>query len=378
MGITGCLGAVVVSTALPRLQPDGAVCHHPQPTMTLYRPEPILRHDAVRVDRSRPPWRAAERLLDGETLIVTDHYGTGAEILDQLQSILRPPPQQASYRVRQGHRRTLRQASLRLLAPIVEHRLALTDARHIGFLRELYPELSRTFFLPFVQVQELHGAWVRYEEGVNLAVLGHRVHPFYGTYVPTRVSHLELFGTWISQYQGPRTRAIDVGTGCGVLALMLGRAGFERVLATDDNPNAIESLRRELRRLPSPPSIDPVVTDLLGEDDTLVDLVVFNPPWIQGAPEGLLDRALNFEDGLFERFFDQASERLSPSGRIVLVFSNVIQLLQPEHPHPILTELEAGRFQLVQKLQRKVKSQTRSGQRRRTRERVEIWELARA
>ncbi|HJN77845.1 MAG TPA: methyltransferase [Myxococcota bacterium] len=346
--------------------------------MTLYRPEPILRHDAVRVDRSRPPWRAAERLLDGETLIVTDHYGTGAEILDQLQSILRPPPQQASYRVRQGHRRTLRQASLRLLAPIVEHRLALTDARHIGFLRELYPELSRTFFLPFVQVQELHGAWVRYEEGVNLAVLGHRVHPFYGTYVPTRVSHLELFGTWISQYQGPRTRAIDVGTGCGVLALMLGRAGFERVLATDDNPNAIESLRRELRRLPSPPSIDPVVTDLLGEDDTLVDLVVFNPPWIQGAPEGLLDRALNFEDGLFERFFDQASERLSPSGRIVLVFSNVIQLLQPEHPHPILTELEAGRFQLVQKLQRKVKSQTRSGQRRRTRERVEIWELARA
>ena len=38
--------------------------------------------------------------------------------------------------------------------------------------------------------------------------------------------------------------ALDVGTGAGVLALMLARAGFEHVEAVDINPNACESVRR--------------------------------------------------------------------------------------------------------------------------------------
>jgi hypothetical protein len=347
-------------------------------TQTLHRPEPILRHDASPVDGRTPPGRAAARLRDGEVLMVTDSYGTGAEILAQLQSLLRPPPRDASFAARQAAQRTHRAASLRLLAPVVDHRLALADARPIGFLPDLYPELN-TFDLPFVQLQELHGAYGRYREGVHLGVLGHRVHPFYGTYVPARVSHLELFGTWLSQFQGPRTRAVDVGTGCGVLAFMLAKAGFERVLATDCNPNAVESVARELRRWPSAPPIDLHCGDLLGEDTTPADLIVFNPPWIRGEAEGLLDRSLYFEDGLFERFFDQATARLNPDSRIVLLFSNVLELVQPDVPHPILAELERGRLRLVQKLKRKVKpAPSKTGQRRRTRERVEVWELASA
>jgi len=345
---------------------------------TLHRPEPLLRHDAEPVDPTMSPRQIAARLRDGDVLIVTDRYSTGAEIIAQLQSLLRPPGSDASYEARQAFRRTYRAASLRLLAPIADHRLALPEARPIGFLEELYPDLP-TFTLPFVEVQELYGAWKQYRAGVHLVVLGHRVHPFYGTYVPTRVTHLELFGTWLSQYEGPRTRAVDVGTGCGVLALMLCKAGFERVVATDNNPNAVESVERELQRLPSAPPIDLTHGDLLGEDTTPADLIVFNPPWIRGKAEGLLDRSLYFEDGLFERFFEQAATRLSPSGRIVLLFSTVMELVQPDVPHPILAELERGRLRLVQKLQRKVKpSRTRTGQRRRTREKVEVWELARA
>jgi len=61
------------------------------------------------------------------------------------------------------------------------------------------------------------------------------------------------------------------------------------------------------------------------------------------------------------------------------LFSNVIQLVQPDVPHPILSELDRGRFRLVQKLQRKVKGSPKpGGGRRRTREKVEVWELARA
>ena len=327
------------------------------------RPEPVPRHDAIRVDRNTPPDDAATRLREGDRLLVMDHYSTGAEILARLAE------QRSEEDSRKGSRGP---AELGLLAPIVAHKLALGGARPIGFLEDLYPELP-DFFLPFVEVQELRGAWKRYEEGVHFAVLGHRLHPFYGTYVPTRVSHLELFGTWLSQYKGPRKQAIDVGTGAGVLAFMLSRAGFQGVVATDRNPNAIESVRRELGRLPTPPRISLQQGDLLGESGAEADLIVFNPPWTRGEAEGPIDRALYFEDGLFARFFDQVVARLRPSARVVMLFSNVITLVQPEVPHPIEAELARGRLRLVQRMRRKV-----PGTARRTRERVELWELARA
>jgi precorrin-6B methylase 2 len=345
-------------------------------TSLLHRPEPILRQSAKAVDRTTPRLAAAEHLRDGGELIVADRYSTGVRVLTLLGELLRPPREDASFEVRQDFKRSHRAASMRLLAPISGHRVALEGAGHIGFLAELYPD-QPDFILPFVQVQELNGAWERFDEGLHLSVLGHRVHPFFGTYVPTRVEHLELFATWLSQHGGPRARAIDVGTGCGVLALMLCKASFQQVLATDSNANAIESVRRELARLPVRPPIELFHGDLLGPSTEPVDLIVFNPPWTEGTPDGLIAGALVSEAGLLGRFFDQAVDRLSEEGRVVVVFSNLMGLVQPDLPHPILTELERGRFHLVNKLQRKVKPPAnKEGKRRWTREKVEVWELA--
>jgi hypothetical protein len=345
---------------------------------TLYRPEPRLRPEATPIDRGMCADQAASQLCEGERLIVRDHYATGVAVLSALTKRLGTPPSDAGFKERQAALARYRDAALRLLAPIEDHKMALEDGRGGGFLAELYPELS-SFSLPFVECQSLIGAWDRYEAGTHLAVLGHKVHPFYGTYAPTRVSHLELFATWLSQYTGSKTRAVDVGTGCGVLALMLARAGLAEVVATDCNPNAVESVRRELLRLENPPPIRPIDGDLLGPGDAVADLVVFNPPWVQGSISDLLDRALTFEPGLFERFFDQAMDRLAPEGRIVLLFSNIISLVQPDVPHPLETELARGRLRLVSKIKRKVKPGVdKLGRRRRTRERVEVWELARA
>ncbi len=343
---------------------------------TLHRPAPVDPRTAEPVDRHADPLWAADQLLAGRRLGVTDHYSTGAEILAALERRLPAPPYTAPYAVRQEHRQWLRRAGLNLIVPVRHHRLALPGSRAIPLLRDLYGELA-DFHLPLLQAQELHSAGQRYEQGVHLAVLGHRLHPFYGTYAPTRTEHLALFGTWLSAYDGARARAVDVGTGCGVLALMLAKAGFEHVLATDENPNAVESVRRELARLDPRPPVEPLDADLLGTDPGEVDLVVFNPPWVRGEAEGLLDRALVYRRGLFERFFTQALGALTPHGRIVLVFSNVQTLVQPDEPHPLEAELARGRLQLVEKLTRKMKgSKGPDGRRRTTRERVEIWVFA--
>ena len=253
--------------------------------------------------------------------------------------------------------------------------MALHNARKIGFLKELYPDTD-AFVLPFPEIQALHGAWTAYKDGKHLAVLGHKIHPFFGTYAPRRTSHLELFATWLSGYSGPRISATDVGTGCGVLGFMLSKAGFHSVMATDCNPNALESFRRDLQRHTQKPNVSLMETDLLAGTPKEVDLIVFNPPWIHGHVESFLDRALTFDDDLFDRFFTQAVEKLAPHGRVVLIFSNILQLLQPEVDHPILQELEKGRFRLVNKLQRRVQSDSnRKAPHRRTKERVEVWEL---
>jgi hypothetical protein len=345
---------------------------------SLHRPEPILHPSKRAVDRATSRREAAEYLRDGGDVMVADRYSTGVAILGQLKTLMRPPADDASYGARQDFKRTFRTAAMRLQAPIANHRVALEGVPHIGFLAQLYPDLP-TFALPFVEVQELHGAWELHDEGVHMAVLGHKIHPFYGTYAPTRVTHLELFATWLSQHEGSRDRAIDVGTGCGVLALMLAKAGFGSILATDSNPNAIESVARELTRREAPLPITATCCDLFGSDSTPADLIVFNPPWMQGEPVGLIDGALYFEPGLFTSFFEEAATRLTEGGRLVLLFSNLIELVQPDVPHPIKAELEGGRFHLVTKTQRKVKApRNQSGQRRWTKEKVEVWELAKA
>lgn len=340
----------------------------------LYRPAPILQPAGSPVDRRTHFAASARRLLAGHTLLVRDHYRTGLGILDAVVSTLRPPSDQADHAAKERYRQAFREHAFRLLVPVRGGRVDLEGGPEPGFLPELYPELPE-LWLPLPEIRDLGYAWDRYHQGVYLAVLGHRLHPFYGTYLPKRTTHLELFATWLAQWSGPRRTAVDVGTGSGVLALLLARAGVEHIVATDLNPNAIESVRRELARRSRPP-ITPVLADLLGSSTDPVDLIVFNPPWTQGRVGTLLDRALTYEAGLFERFFEQARARVTPEGRVLLVFSNVLRLVQPDVPHPIDAELERGRFRLANKLTRRVKPPRGADQqRRRTKERVEIWEL---
>ncbi len=344
----------------------------------LLRPSPSDSDAAQPVTADEPPDAAARTLLAGQYRRVTDHYTTGTAILTALHAVIGPLSERASFAQRRNREHRYRMAALRLVVSIVNHQAALEGVEPNGLFRELYPD-RKHFDLPLFEVQALHGAWQRHQKGVRMAVLGHAVHPYYGTYAPSRTSHLELFGTWLSQYAGARSYGVDVGTGCGVLAFMMAKAGFERVTATDNNPNAVESVRRDVARLQAANTIEPVCADLLEAIEDRPDVIVFNPPWVRGTADDVLDQALCFQDGLFERFFDHAAERLGPEGRLVIVFSTIIRLVQPEVSHPIDAELEGDRFRLVQRLQRKVKpARGPDGSKRRTREKVEVWELARA
>jgi hypothetical protein len=327
---------------------------------------------------------SARSLLNGELLLVDDLYSTGLNTLAALRRRLEidHPDAEQTHDGAREFRSRYQQASQNLLAPITSHRLDLEKAPEIGWFEELYADVP-DFLLPFPQIQGLNSAWQWWQKGIVIPVLKRRLFPFYGTYFPTRSDHLELFDSWLQQYDGPRRFAWDIGTGCGVMALQLIQAGFDRVLATDSNANAVESVRRDLTRQ-SAAGLDVRLADLFGvEEPESPDLVVFNPPWIEGDARSPIDSAIYHDGTLFERFFEQAHARLAGDsnvpGRLVVLFSNLPQTVDPTAVHPIQHELDTGdRFALLSQDSRPVRtgsSKTRRRKRDATQELVELWVL---
>ena len=137
----------------------------------------------------------------------------------------------------------------------------------------------------------LANAWQYFEGGVRFPflappVLSGPVRPFYGVYAyPHPVTHFDMLIEWLRNSSNSRTHsqsALDVGTGCGVVALMLRRiAGIPDVVATDVSPNAVYGAREELKRQ-GLDDVQVLCSDLFTglDPDRKFDLVVFNPPWL--------------------------------------------------------------------------------------------------
>ena len=315
-------------------------------------------------------------LLDDQALLITDLYSTGLSLLAALRIALKTSGE--GFSEARAFRARYRAASSRLLVPIRSHRLALAKAPSIGWLPEMYPELS-DFHLSFPQIQGLNSSWQWYQKGVPLPVISRRLHPLHGTYFPTRHEHLHLFARWLSRYSGDRQRAVDVGTGCGVLAVMLHEAGFADIRATDINENAIEGLHRDLQRDPPITTITPQKLFLIGPVGSRFDLIVFNPPWLPGEAHSLLDQAIYYPPRLFDDFFAAAYRALRPDGRIVLLFSDLLQTAGVSQRHPIEQELRRRkRFLKVRLLEKAVgQASQKTRRRKRSGERVQLWELRR-
>jgi methylase of polypeptide subunit release factors len=58
-----------------------------------------------------------------------------------------------------------------------------------------------------------------------------------------------MFDKWLGRNRGMFSSATDIGTGCGILSFLMAKHGIEKIHATDINPNAVYSTRKEIERL---------------------------------------------------------------------------------------------------------------------------------
>lgn len=227
----------------------------------------------------------------------------------------------SDYTSSRRNRKLMNEYTNRIMVRVINHRVDLSHAPDNRWLEEFYPDNSN-FLMSLPDFLGMNGARQWYEKGITYNVLGETIHPFYGVYFPTRTEHLTLFSNWLSTRKEDFGCAVDIGTGCGILSLLMAKCGIKDIYATDINPNAVYSTIMETERHSFGSKIRAEQGSLFGSIKKFSGLTVFNPPWIPGEPNNLMDRGIYYEKGFFENFIRQADLRMQPESTLAIIFSN--------------------------------------------------------
>lgn len=167
--------------------------------------------------------------------------------------------------------------------------------------------------------------------GFNLKVRPTVFHPrFFITseYFAKFIGGQDVRGKWVA----------EVGCGSGIISLAAARAGAERVVAIDINPNAALTAFENAESNGLGGRVVAVCSNLMAAiaPRPMFDIILSSPPSFPGEPRDLADRAWHAGPGYRDiaALFEQARERLKPGGRMFVLLSSDSDL-------PLINELIA-------------------------------------
>jgi len=150
--------------------------------------------------------------------------------------------------------------------------------------------------------------------------------------VPPTVFHPKVFLTskyfagFIGGLDLKGKRVAEVGCGSGILSLAAARAGADRVVAIDINPNAAHAASINARDNGLGDRLRGVCSNLMSglKPEPMFDVIITSPPSFPGEPRDVADRAWVAGPGYRDiaALFDQARERLLPGGVVYLLLSS--------------------------------------------------------
>jgi release factor glutamine methyltransferase len=134
------------------------------------------------------------------------------------------------------------------------------------------------------------------------------------------VSH--LLGEAVLAETRTSDRVLDMGTGCGVNALLAARASSS-VVAVDLSPVAVAAAQANAVRNGVGDRVEVRISDVFSAVDGRFDLIIFDPPFRWFPARDLLEAALTDENyTTLTTFFRSARDHLAANGRILIFFAD--------------------------------------------------------
>lgn len=221
-------------------------------------------------------------------------------------------------------------------ARVLSRLLLELDAGYVSRLRRApefsaactaaFGELVESCLMSFRDLQGALGAAQWREKGVPISALDISIFPHYGVFAPTRHEYVQLLLD--APLPAVHDLAFDIGTGTGLLAIILAQRGVKQVVATDLNPRALACAADNLQRLELA-SVALQQADLFPTQQPLANLIVCNPPWLPAKPSSPLEYAVyDAKSAMLRGFLQDAGKHLAPQGEVWLILSDLAEHLQ--------------------------------------------------
>lgn len=203
------------------------------------------------------------------------------------------------------------------------------------------------FDLSLRELLGMIGAHEWRKKGIEIPALQDRIYSHYGVFAPVRGEYLDL----VVQAPLPARHklAFDIGTGTGVLAAIIAKRGFEKVVATDSEPRAISCASENLQRLGLDSKIEIQKANLFPEGQA--DLIVCNPPWLPARPTSRMENAVyDFENQMLKSFLLGAVSHLNTKGEVWLIISNLAELLNLREKDELMNLFISSGLKVIERL----------------------------
>ena len=260
-------------------------------------------------------------------------------------------PAEAFHLHRQAQSQRARTLGMLLLPFDADHSVPLRRAPDVrAACEQAYGIAAEPYIASLRGLQGLIGAYEWRKNGVEIPVLGARIHPHYGVFAPIRGEYVGLVNDApLPKLIATQSVAFDIGTGTGVLAAVLARRGVQHIVATDQDQRALNCAQENLARLNLATQVDVVQADLF--PDGRAALIVCNPPWVPARPSSPLEYAVfDPESRMLRGFLNGLAAHGEIGGEGWLILSDLSEHLGLRTRDELLAAIDAAGLQVLERM----------------------------
>ena len=180
-----------------------------------------------------------------------------------------------------------------------------------------------------------------------------RIYPHYGVFSPVRGEYIELvLKAPLPSALRENSIAFDIGTGTGVLSVVLAMRDIQKIIATDQDTRAIACAQDNIERLGLQSRIEILKTNLFPPEKAA--LIVCNPPWLAARPSSSLEHAVyDLESQMLKGFLSKLKHHLLPDGEGWLILSDLAEHLGLRSRSELLSLIEDAGLKVLGRLDTK-------------------------